>query len=173
MCRVVLRLVVLGLVLALAGGCVSSRAPKKAAAEPVKTDPRQALGAKMFVLKDARDMRLAIIRLSGRGLDRDALRTAARDMTMADLEAYLKPRCQAKRLAYLGSGRFRLDALRLVMGDAAIAEASFLLRVKSFEVQEHDIDSVILEQMVLDGEDLTAAGSLALYMELLENKLAP
>lgn len=170
----VLRIAMVVLVLALAGmsaSCQATKAKRSTVTSAKQTDPRVGLEKKMLILKDQRDMRLAIVRLSRNGFDENHLMELAREMTLGDLQSYVKTNSQASRLVYQGAGRFRLEALRLVMGDAPISEATFNLRLKAFEVGSTDVDSVILEQMVLDGKDVTPVGGLALYIQLLETKM--
>lgn len=177
----VIRTVLVLFVLALAGVCAAcqttgagrsataSASGAEATAKPA--DPAAGLDKKMFILKDQRDMRLAVVRLSRNGFDEAHLMKLAREMNMGDLRRYVEANAQANRLVYQGAGLFRLDALRLAMGDVAIEQAAFFLRLKSFEVAGKDIEGVILERLVLDGKDMTPAGGLALYLQLLEAKM--
>ena len=179
----VLRTVLVLFVLALAGACAAcqttgakrsasaSGAEVKANANAKQADPMDGLDKKMLILKDPRDMRLAVVRLSRNGFDEAHLMKLAREMTLGDLRRYVEANAQANRLVYQGGGLFRLDALRFVMGDAAIGQAAFFLRLKAFEVAGKEIDSVILEKLVLDAKDMTPAGGLALYLQLLEAKM--
>ena len=185
----VLRTVLVLFVLALAGVCAACQttgAGRNASAtasasgtssgtgaggQAKQAAPMAGLDKKMFILKDQRDMRLAVVRLSRNGFDEAHLMKLAREMTMGDLRRYVEVHAQANRLVYQGAGLFRLDALRLVMGDAAIEQAAFSLRLKSFEVAGKEIEGVILERLVLDGKDMTPAGGLALYLQLLEAKM--
>ena len=177
----VIRTVLLLFVLVLAGVCAACQttgagrsATTSASGAEAKTkpaDPAAGLDTKMFILKDQRDMRLAVVRLSRNGFDEAHLMKLAREMTVGDLRRYVEVNAQANRLVYLGAGQFRLDALRLVMGDAAIEKAAFFLRLKSFEAAGKEIEGMILERLVLDDKDMTLAGGLALYLQLLEAKM--
>lgn len=172
MCFRAVPLVLLVCLAAFSASCRTAGGGSGAAvsAKPAQADPEASLAGKLFILKDARDMRLAIVRLSAAPKEEQELMKLARNLTMGDFETYLERNAQAKRLTYLGGGRFRMDALKLLLDDAAINEASFSLQLKAFEAGDKDVDGIILTRVVLDGKDLTPGGSLVLYMQLLEMK---
>ncbi|MBU1001129.1 MAG: hypothetical protein KKE73_01255 [Proteobacteria bacterium] len=128
----------------------------------------QNLANRMFVLKDGRDMRLIVIRMSKQGESKEQLQANARDMTMADFESYVEKNSAAKRLVYVGSGAFRLDALDFVLDSEQFSQGQLFLKLKTFEVAGHSIDSVILEKVILDGRDFSSLASMKIYRGVLE-----
>lgn len=172
--RIVLILTVLSLFVASAG-LVSCKAggtsSTKAAPTKKKMSPKELLADKMFILKDGRDMRLAVVQLMNTGIDESQLVKIARDLRFRDFLKYLNSHSAARQVVYVGNSRFRVDGLRYILGEEQFAEAKFYFNVKKFKTQGNMVDAAILEKVFLDGRDFTIYATNKIYSMMLEMEL--
>jgi len=158
-----------GLAACQSSGATKAKAPAQEKPAPAKaTDPMKDLAARMFLLKDGRDMHLVTIRMAADGMDAQQVQEIARNLTMKDFESWLAATSGAKRLVYVGSGLFRMDVLDFTMGAEQFQQAQMFLKLKSFEVDGKRINAVILEQVMLEGRDFTPLASLRIYRGMIE-----
>lgn len=146
-----------------------SAAPAAAAPAPA-ADPMIDLGKRMFLLPDGRDMSFIVVRVTRLGVSEDSVRNAAQSLVFDDFRAYLGEVAQAHRVIYLGNGRFRVDALQYALNSESFNEASFVLHLTRFTSEGHTIDGIILDEVLLNGQDFTGYAGLRVYERLLERK---
>jgi hypothetical protein len=155
-------------------GTGAAKAPAAAPAAPAapgaQADPVAELGQRMFLLPDGRDMSYIVLRVTRLGVSEAAVRKAAQELAFADFRSWLNETAQAHRVSYLGSGRFQVDALNFVLGHESFAQAGFMFHLTRFSSAGRTIDGIILDQVVLDGRDLTAYAGMKVYELLLERK---
>lgn len=151
--------------------CQSAGTRKSTTAKPVpskKIDPMKDLAERLFILKEGRDMHLVVLRLNRQGIPMEHLREEAQNITMASFESWMARHCEAKRLVYLGGGRFRMDVLSFILEPEQFEQAQMTLQLKAFELNGKRIEGIILEKVLLDGREFTALASLKIYEGMLE-----
>lgn len=151
--------------------CQSAGTKKSTTAKPVaskKIDPMKDLAERLFILKQGRDMHLVVLRLNRQGIPMEHLREEAQKLTMADFENWMARHCEAKRLVYLGGGRFRMDVLSFTLEPEQFEQAQMTLQLKAFDLDGKRIEGIILEKVLLDGRDFTALASLKIYEGMME-----
>ncbi|MCK9241580.1 hypothetical protein [Desulfocurvus sp.] len=160
-------------------GTGAAKAPAAAPAAPAapgaQADPVVDLEERMFLLSAASDrrtsldMRFIVVRAVNRGVNEEEAYKAAQKLSFADFRGWLNESAQAHRVAYLGGGKLRVDALNLSMDGVAFGEANFVFRLVDFVTAGRTIKGASLDQLVLDGRDLTDNAGLKVY-ELLLNR---
>jgi hypothetical protein len=167
-------MVLLAGVLALAG-CQAQRtqtAPSEEAAKAGRSgDVRASLRSKLFVLKDPRDMRLALLKLQKQGRHRDELMRRARSLNFADMDAFVRAHSLERRFTPLGKGRFRYDVRDFILGNEIIPSATLLLTLSQVDTGGSRRDAVMLDGFRVQGRDIMPFAAPRIYGEVLSQAM--
>ncbi|NJB67196.1 regulator of RNase E activity RraB [Desulfobaculum xiamenense] len=148
-------------------GCNAARTTPGKATPAASADPLTALRGKLFLLRDARDMRLAVLKLVKEGQQEDALLKRARHLTFADFETFIRSRSDAAQINYQGGGRFRYDARNLLLAEEVVSEIVFRLRLTQVDVDGRALEAIVLEGVDVRGHDIMPYAGYKVYRDIL------
>lgn len=160
-------LIVVGVLCLVFAGCNATR-QQNSVAKPQKEQTSQtAFSSKLLVLKDPRDMRLAMMKLRRRGFEDKGLLAAAKHLRFGDLEHLVKARSKTSSFRPIGAMLFRYDLEDFILEDELLPMCTLVLKVGLMDAGGKPLETLIIENIIVRGQDVMPYAGPKLYAALL------
>jgi hypothetical protein len=163
----IIALVLLGVLCIALAGCNAMRPPKAKGVSQKDQTSQGAFASKLLVLKDPRDMRLAMVKLRRQGFEEKGLVEAARHLNFSDLEHLVKARSKANQFRSIGAMHFRYDLKDFILEDELLPACTLVLKVGLMDAGGEPLETLIVENIIVGGQDVMAYAGPKLYAALL------